>query len=412
MNPHLTAVRILCTDSIENLMQQSIRFPPPSKTTYPNHKKINPKFFIMKTKHIPINLSHTDWNGRETHLQNTANCYIIRNEGTYQIPLVYGNAIKDGKVNTEAFYTKGIATEFEDSYGIPFTASSSPFIRDHAAAQDKFVASAEILWNDGESKINILSVDNDFLTFDVQSFSLCNALVAVKDNDGTILWSWHLWLTNEDLTPKTITNAEGIDFKVMPCNLGWNGWTADGKPTSPYYQWGRKDPFIANGSVTYKAISSTQKQHIAHQNPKDFYYCNRSYSWTTDKYKYFWDSKMNGHSVNQKVTKTIYDPCPTGWCIPQFNTFMGISNYNATVTDKGHYCTTKEGKQDLFIPFAGHRSSISGSVCNIGHNGYCWLSPSFNKDLGCLFFQGGNGFNPYYYNYRSSGHSVRPVLSN
>lgn len=126
----------------------------------------------MKTQHTPINLSFTDWNGRETHLQNTANCYIIRNEGTYQIPLVYGNAIKDGKVNTEAFYTKGIATEFEDSYGIPFTASSSPFIRDHAAAQDKFVASAEILWNDGESKINILSVDNDFLTFDVQSFSL------------------------------------------------------------------------------------------------------------------------------------------------------------------------------------------------------------------------------------------------
>ena len=372
----------------------------------------------MKPQDTPIDLSLTDWNGRETYRRNTANCYIIRNEGTFQIPLVYGNAIKDNQVNTESFYTPGIATDFQDSYGVPFNAWSSPFIKDHTSAQGKVITSAELLWNDGKSKINNLSVDENFLTFDVESFSPCNALIAVKDNDGTILWSWHLWLTDTDLTPKIITNKKGVDFKVMPCNLGWNGWTADGKPTSPYYQWGRKDPFIANeepsekGNIIFKTVETTQQQFVSHQNPKVFYNCENSDSWTSDEHSYFWDSKMNGHSVDQKVTKTIYDPCPTGWCIPQFNTFMGISNYNATVADKGHYCTTKEGKQDLFIPFAGHRSSISGSVCNIGHNGYCWLSPSFNKDLGCLFFQGGNGFNPYYYNYRSSGHSVRPVLSN
>ena len=365
----------------------------------------------------PVDLSLTNWNGKETNQRNTANCYIIRCEGAYKIPLVYGNAIKNGKINVESFYTKGNATDFQDSYGVPFTASSSPFISRHAAAQGKSIASAELLWNDGKSIICNLSVDGYFLNFDVESFSPCNALVAVRDNDGTILWSWHLWLTDTNLTPKIITNADGVDFKVMPCNLGWNGWTADGKPTSPYYQWGRKDPFIANeepsdaGNISYKSVSGGLKQYVSHQNPKTFYHSRNSYSWTTDKYTYFWDSKMNGNSIDQKVTKTIYDPCPVGWCVPQYNTFTGLSTGNTTVADNGRYCTTKAGTQDLYIPFAGCRYYYSGSVFIIGDYGYCWLSTPCNVFRGHLLDVGRNGLDPRDYCDRGYGYSVRPVLS-
>ncbi len=38
-------------------------------------------------------------------IQNTANCYIIDAPGTYRIPLVYGNAIKNGSDNTSAYKT-------------------------------------------------------------------------------------------------------------------------------------------------------------------------------------------------------------------------------------------------------------------------------------------------------------------
>ena len=373
----------------------------------------------MNTQDTPIDLSLTDWNGRETYRRNTANCYIVRNEGTFQIPLVYGNAIKDNQVNIEAFYTAGIANDFQDSYGVPFNAGSSPFIKDHASAQGKSIASAELLWNDGKSKIINLSVDESFLTFDVESFSPCNALIAVKDNDGTILWSRHLWLTDTDLTPQVITNKDGVDFKIMPCNLGWNGWTADGKPTSPYYQWGRKDPFIANkkpseiGNIIFKRVDTTQQQFVSHQNPKNFYYCDSglSHSWTTDRYKYFWDSKMKKYSVGQKVTKTIYDPCPIGWSIPQYYTFTGLSNANTKVADNGRYCTTKDGSQNLFIPFAGCRYFSSGSVYFVGVSGFCWLSAPRSGDDGHLLGLGKSALAPQGGGNRSSGFSVRPALT-
>ena len=365
----------------------------------------------MNTQDTPIDLSLTDWNGRETYRRNTANCYIVRNEGTFQIPLVYGNAIKDNQINTESFYTTGIATDFQDSYGVPFNAWSSPFIKDHASAQGKSIVSAELLWNDGKSKIINLSVDESFLTFDVESFSPCNALIAVKDNDGTVLWSWHLWLTDTDLTPQVITNEDGVNFKVMPCNLGWNGWTADGKPTSPYYQWGRKDPFIANGNVAYESISNTQEQYISHQNPKTFYHCENSRSWTSNKYTYFWDSRMNGYSVGQKITKTIYDPCPIGWCVPQLNTFTGLSKGNTKVAVNGRYCTTKDGSQDLFIPFAGYRSYNSGSVFGVGGSGCCWSNAPFGENDGHQLYLNWDGLGPQCDNHRSYGFSVRPALT-
>ncbi len=371
----------------------------------------------MNTQDTPVDLSLTDWNGRETYQRNTANCYIVRNEGTFQIPLVYGNAIKDNQINTESFYTAGIATDFQDSYGVPFNAWSSPFIKDHASAQGKSIVSAELLWNDGKSKINNLSVDENFLTFDVESYSPCNALIAVKDNDGTILWSWHLWLTNQDLTPKVITNTAGIDFKVMPYNLGWLGWTRDGKPTSPHYQWGRKDPFIANkkpsqkGKILFKSVKGIQNQFVSHQNPKTFYYCENSWSWTSDEHPYFWDSKMNSYSIDLKVTKTIYDPCPIGWSIPQYYTFTGLSNANTKVADNGRYCTTKDGSQDLFIPLAGYRDFGSGSVYYVGDYGDCWLSAPYSEGNGHRLDLSMFGLYPQYDGNRCFGFSVRPLLT-
>ena len=371
----------------------------------------------MNTQDTPIDLSLTDWNGRETYQRNTANCYIVRNEGTFQIPLVYGNAIKDNQINTESFYTAGIATDFQDSYGVPFNAGSSPFIRDHASAQGKMIASADLLWNDGMSKINNLSVDENFLTFDVKSFSPCNALIAIKDNDGTILWSWHLWLTDTDLTPQVITNADGVDFKIMPFNLGWNGWTTNGKPTSPYYQWGRKDPFIANeepyekGNILFWRVKGIQNQFVSHQNPKNFYYCDNSMSWTSEEYNYFWDSRMNGDSVDQKVTKTIYDPCPIGWCVPQLDTFTGLSKDNTKVANNGRYCTTKDGLQDLFIPFVGYRYIGSGSVDNVGNNDGCWLSTPYRENYGHLLYLHRTVLFPQSFCIRSGGYSVRPILT-
>ena len=368
-----------------------------------------------KPKPEYADLSLINYDGTPLTKSCTANCYIIRKDGLYSIPLVYGNAIKDGETNVESFYTEGIATDFEDSYGNSFTADSSPYINDHASEQGKSIASAEVLWNDGAASIGNISVTDSELKFEVSDFSACNALIAVKDNDGTILWSWHLWITDADLTPVQITNADGEEFNVMPCNLGWNGWTKDGKPTSPFFQWGRKDPFIANddpspyGNIIFRKIESgSQAQYIAHQNPKTFYSCSNS--WTTDKYSYFWDSKMSKVNTDQNVTKTIYDPCPAGWSIPQMKTFTKFSLTTTTFADTEAYYT--EGETKLYFPLTGRRKYEDANCWFTKGWNACWLStPSTTPYSWSLLFNKSNKqVNPTVSGEQSNGYSVRPIL--
>ena len=52
--------------------------------------------------------------------QETANCYAINSPGTYKLPLVYGNAIKDGNPNTDAYsnsaFTDYLGNNITDPY--------------------------------------------------------------------------------------------------------------------------------------------------------------------------------------------------------------------------------------------------------------------------------------------------------
>lgn len=100
-----------------------------------------------------------------------------------------------------------------------------------------------------------------------------NALIAAYNKDGRILWSWHIWVTDNepDNLGKAIVyttypwDENGIysdrrvsGYAVMSCNLGalsdiQSGTASDGtlmrypddrsKAFGLLYQWGRKDPF-------------------------------------------------------------------------------------------------------------------------------------------------------------------------
>lgn len=328
------------------------------------------------TSSSPIDLSLKDYLGNDIASSTTANCYIIHQPGWYKIPLVYGNAIKNGATNSSAFYNATASTAFEDSWGNAFTSSSSPYIYTHARSADKSLGSAEVLWCDTACGIDSVSLGgsgtSSYIKFHIPAFTIeeGNFLLAIKDNNGNIAWSWHIWVTGRDLSPVTIKNHDGATFDIMPVNLGWNGWGTEGtiysyasqncivrfkhigseytrdvtvscpakasmtagsivRGSSPYYQWGRKDPFICFGASTtgsnieYSESAGSQAQ--AHKNPKihymDWDYC----SWTTDMFPYFWDTDNTGYSVDSPVMKTIYDPCPAGWNIPQYNTFTGFA---------------------------------------------------------------------------------------
>ena len=66
-----------------------------------------------------IDLSMVDNAGNARASMTTANCYLVHETGYYKLPLVYGNAIKNGAVNTTAFYpnTSGQLKRFVNHAG-------------------------------------------------------------------------------------------------------------------------------------------------------------------------------------------------------------------------------------------------------------------------------------------------------
>ena len=160
-----------------------------------------------------------------------------------------------------------------------------------------------------------------------------NVVLALKDNTGNILWTWHLWITD---TPQDINT--GSDY-FLDRNLGAtsagreydNGFNSYGF----VYQWGRKDPFIGGGNGVFK---ETVYMSVANANT-----IKNGTSW--DKTTYgdvtvatrfpmrFINSTKTGelkddlanpadwHSTGvnnfwSDTQKTDYDPCPYGYKVP------------------------------------------------------------------------------------------------
>ena len=187
-----------------------------------------------------------------------------------------------------------------------------------------------------------------------------NAVIAVKYG-GTIVWSWHIWVIESSKlgTKSASTGSVAGTVKIMNTPLGW--YDAD-YTTSPrsvkvkvtqnvsgntavftinqsempnqyggnvFYQWGRKDPMLGmNGDWSRKtqyggtpwtvaASQSSIANSISH--PNVFYAGN--HIWCSDtKNDKLWNT--NGvENVDKVVTKSIYDPCPPGYKVPNRNAF-------------------------------------------------------------------------------------------
>lgn len=188
----------------------------------------------------------------------TANCYLIHHFGYQYIPLVYGNAIKDGTDNKSSYKNK----QFKDGLGKEI---SSPIIE-----IDKLENYEAVLyWEDGDISLfnfsenrnqkwsdlwlvdgkdlypngypsdypqytgNYNPKDLKYIKFriitenvDGKDLPVCNALVALqRKSDHKVIWTWHLWFTPlkfplEDRYLQTFNGADGKSYKFLPLNLG------------------------------------------------------------------------------------------------------------------------------------------------------------------------------------------------
>lgn len=308
----------------------------------------------------PCDLS-TEGGGRMT----TANCYVVNAAGTYKLPLVYGNAYVNGSPNSQAYND----SHFVDYNNKPII---DPWIRSSGTPKD-----ATLVWSDGFYMFTDVHLKGDYLVFTINKEYLqqANAIVAVLDDKGTIMWSWHIWVTERDINQ----THEVEDYKdsskkyqMMSSNLGWvdgkqvyydlrelkftftqtktndvkimtvtqEGATFDYKDAgSTYYQWGRKDPIVAlmnrdkTGVNDYRRLDVPTNDYLYKTNDDGLVTCaegikhpNVYYVKSTHATAWLTDAAYSPKLWNidgtekdvwvENSRKTVYDPSPKGFKVP------------------------------------------------------------------------------------------------
>ena len=264
-----------------------------------------------------------------------------------------------------------------------------------------------IVWIDSPSNLEHLTLEKDgyasfFVNYEtdadgkqLDTSPKGNAVIAAYDSSGTILWSWHLWLTGGDNPCDGITLSNGKT--LMGYNLGaWsnpNGsistvdiWEGYGL----YYQWGRKDPFLrpeyydcaktidetvynATSDYTYVTVKATDAKigtiEYAVKHPLTFI------SSTEDNAGNWLYDNNRTDLWSENGPKSLYDPCPYGWRVPSKNVFdvldIASAEDNLPLEDAeklyGWALTDSGNGEKHFFTANGYRSYLTGVLSNINY---------------------------------------------
>ena len=384
----------------------------------------------------PYDLSLHNYQGATT-ARNTANSYLISAPGHYRIPLVYGNAIKNGATNSNAYETTATGTyvlqHFKDHNNQNIT---DPWIEKSNAA-NAGIDGAKIVWADEKDLVTSPSIAHDasgdaYLDFEVKQADIKsgNAVVAVTKG-GTVVWSWHLWFAPKDALDKIeVTNHQGVKYNFTKEALGWkliqwsgstyssartvkvkveqtvanNGTKQEAvinitqnpgsvkKGATTLYQFGRKDAFpgvdetqLPQGSINKNAGDNMSITNGI-QHP-DFYYTGGS-NWNSN-YGYYnlWsaDNTVTGDwnvGNDNLVVKTVYDPSPVGFKMPANNAFTG---FTANGQNDGTMNVDGTDDRQTFSNNFGHNfwtSSSKKATINFPASGFRFSNDGALNDVG------------------------------
>ena len=390
-----------------------------------------------------IDLSLIDIYGKYIGTRETANCYVINAPGYYKFPLIYGNAIKDGANNTQAYISAGgqYQSEFVNMFNNPI---SSPYIEEDI---DDVISSAEVLISDEPDIISDLEIIDDFpcklVKFHVSSIPKAgaNAVIGVKNNKSNIAWSWHIWLWDQishPLEEVEIKNHEGNNYNILNYNLGSKFDNDNSHLKNWYYQWGKKDPMLLpesynsnnNNHTSYGTTSFSIEPCAASvsesiKNPCTFYKSdsNYNYNWVQLNYYYnFWDATCKSGGATEKViVKTIYDPCPRGFTVPNARVFTGFTstgdwtntaeqfNVIGSFANGWYFKKNESDSTGAFFPASGHRFQSSGDLRYVGGYGDYWSAGVYDASNACHLRFGSGSVDPLEVYSRANAFSVRPV---
>ena len=393
-----------------------------------------------------------------------ANCYVIHSGIKYDSD---NNGVGDKLYDGFCFSATKVGNGMQYSGFFPESVDIKP-------------VRAGLIWEEIEGTITDVSLMYGYVRFKCSAYDKgskpCNAVVGVFDKYGKVLWSWHIWITHD--APEYVDfNVGSTTVSIMNRNLGSSvyypdtdtNWSTDAEAAvlgtyGMYYQWGRKDPSMMPPSSDYRPMSTETAIYydayafennswnllmLSQPDIQDAIENPSSLILPTSiavgyKYDWLYNSSSNLWSYGSDGLKTIYDPCPYGYKMPnsEIDALFSASTYVETITDggsemsysDGHIRTyilnssnlggksvgmyVNQGTHNVFFPFSGYKgvdrgmSSLtcawkyvgekgdymSSSVMSSGHRSRVYLSSATSwTETGA---DGGSA------NYSASGHYV------
>lgn len=258
-----------------------------------------------------------------------------------------------------------IAPELNTSYSFDATVMGNGRATTNIVPKKLAGAEAKVLWETGMTRGAI--VESAELTGDGRivfrtGMTCGNAVIGLLDSRGKCVWSWHIWSVDYDIEATAQTYASGAVF--MDRNLG--ALTTDCTQAAAkglYYQWGRKDPFMYPSTITQNSwnqkvqapatyasgfeydelsprnewdVVMTEEWAVAHPTTyigpllaEDWEGLPTIGDWLCEDNPNLWGNRTTT-SIDKASSKSIYDPCPPGWRVPDLESFKGISYESCT----------------------------------------------------------------------------------
>lgn len=294
----------------------------------------------------------------------------------------------------------------------------------------------KLLWQTTPGLITDLKLEDNAISFGV-SDDFGNALIAATDEEGNVIWSWHIWHPKEMI--EEIETKTG--YMIANLNIGALVSTPGSLDSyGMYYQWGRKDPFPSGPTLTgdtktmpvdlydidgevvavgysswYSDASNNLDYSIANptvviagmplaDNPKNYK------DWLKEANYGLWGNP-EGNVMDEdlgypnKGRKSCYDPCPVGWRVPPKDvlstaTETGTFSFDESEFDidgdfnYGYHINMAEGSS--YFPascrYYGEYGMLYGTYCGLWGN-YWSNAPCIdnNQASSILAFQNTNG---------------------
>jgi len=299
--------------------------------------------------------------------EESANSYIVSSQGLYKFQVVKGN--DKSMVLTDA----SCACILWETFGTDESINKCDLIKG-------------------------VSLTDGYVVFETaETFREGNAVISVKDVEGKILWSWHIWLTDQPVSQTyyiydydTESFTSEIAGVMMDRNLGaTSSDPGDVGALGLMYQWGRKDPFLGSSALSdYSVAKSTMTWPLPvpsdASNGTIEYTVTHPTTFIVSNYRngdWYYTGTENTDDTRWTPSgrvKSIYDPCPAGWRVPDAGpgVWEGIDTH--VMRDGGYYFETPYSTPTAFYPATGYTHGDNNSIMYYGGAIYSWSCTNVN----------------------------------